>query len=266
MSTTPDGYPQTAALAITGMANTQSTFVPNLLDKRSDLYEMIPEGWTGTKALGDAHEQLSDWSVTGATMSNTDAGTLYWNLTNSGSTRTVNAYKDSAEAAGDLVLQGTSSGDGTITLAEQNSSGLSGSVTVAYTTDDTDSANLLLVRNVELSLEILRRGPLYEAMVDDLLRNPAFPKAKIEYFEAFEDLTAFKDVELWKTYVLIMEDVYSANSESADKELLLHFREMHSQALHSSKIQVDEDTLATITETDTADIVSPSDSGRLMLT
>lgn len=110
--------------------------------------------WTEVKSIayfggiapteaGDASNQLSAWSVRGANSGNTDSYVLYWNLTNSGSTRTVTIYKDSAES--NLVASGTRTGDGIIYLQMQNSSGLIIQVTVAYTGDDTDSANTLTI-------------------------------------------------------------------------------------------------------------------------
>jgi hypothetical protein len=92
---------------------------------------------------GDASNQLSAWQIYGANAGNTDAGVLYWNLTNSGTTRTVSLYSDSGKSA--LVARGTRSGNGDIYLNTQTNSGLRGFVTVAYTTDDTDSANTLTI-------------------------------------------------------------------------------------------------------------------------
>ena len=89
---------------------------------------------------GDASNQLSAWSILGTTSDNTNAFVLYYGLTNSGTTRTVDVYKDSAGGASDKVATGTVDGDGTITLAEANSSGITGSVTVAYTGDDVVAA------------------------------------------------------------------------------------------------------------------------------
>lgn len=94
---------------------------------------------TAATIAGDTASQLSALSITGVTTSNSNAFVLYWNLTNATSTRTVQVYKDSAKTQ--LVLQGSRTGDGSITLAEENSSGLSGSVTVAYTQNDTDAGN-----------------------------------------------------------------------------------------------------------------------------
>lgn len=91
---------------------------------------------------GDASNQLSSWNIIGGKSSNTNAGVLYWKLTNSGTTRTVSIYKNSDGATGNLVLQGARSGDGSITMTAQNSSGFSDStVTVAYSGDDTDLAS-----------------------------------------------------------------------------------------------------------------------------
>ncbi len=88
--------------------------------------------------VNDNAAQLDNWSFTGAERgSNTDAaGKVYVSLSDSGGTRTVSIYKDSGRTQ--LVAEGQRSGDGTVTLAEQGGSGLSGSVDVAYTTDDND--------------------------------------------------------------------------------------------------------------------------------
>ncbi len=92
----------------------------------------------GTEA-GDASNQLADTFFFGASTSNTDAGVLYWNLTNSGSTRTLSFYKNSGKTQ--LVASGSRVGNGAINLNQQNASGLFGVSTVTYTGDDTDSAN-----------------------------------------------------------------------------------------------------------------------------
>jgi len=105
---------------------------------------------------GDASTQLSSWSIDGATFLNTSKGRLFWTLSNSGTTRTVNIYnhqnQDGTYPTEALVATGNRSGDGAITLSEQNSSGISGSVTVAYTADDTDSANILYLNVFDVTL------------------------------------------------------------------------------------------------------------------
>jgi hypothetical protein len=88
--------------------------------------------------VGDDQNQLADWSFSGASRGqNTDsAGKVYISLSDSGGTRTVSVYKDSGRTQ--LVAQGQRSGDGEVTLSEQGGSGLSGTVTVTYTQDDSD--------------------------------------------------------------------------------------------------------------------------------
>jgi hypothetical protein len=85
---------------------------------------------------GDGSNQLSNYTVSGLSASNSDGGKLYYNLTNITTTRTVDVYKDSARTL--KVASGSRVGDGTITLSSVNASGLTGSVDVVYTTDDID--------------------------------------------------------------------------------------------------------------------------------
>ena len=61
--------------------------------------------------------------------------------------RTVNVYKNSDGAGGNLVATGSRQNDGVVTLAAANASGLTGSVTVAYSADDTDLASNTLILN-----------------------------------------------------------------------------------------------------------------------
>lgn len=86
--------------------------------------------------LNDLGGQLSNWSLYGLDLGvNTDEdGKLYVELSDLGGTREVLLYSDSAKSL--LVAEGTRLGDGTVTLAEVASSGLSGSVRVDYTSDD----------------------------------------------------------------------------------------------------------------------------------
>ncbi len=86
----------------------------------------------------DGGDQLSYWKLPGIDLAaNTGAaGKIYVELSDTAGTRKVSLYSDSAKTA--LVAEGTLVGDGTVTLTEQNSSGLSGSVIVAYTTGDLD--------------------------------------------------------------------------------------------------------------------------------
>jgi hypothetical protein len=76
-----------------------------------------------------------NWRISGATSANTDAMRLYYEGDHNGSTYTVNVYKDSGGGAGDKVATGTfdesAADSGTVTLAESNSSGITGSVDIA---------------------------------------------------------------------------------------------------------------------------------------
>ena len=100
---------------------------------------------------GDASNQLSAWKLYGYNADNSsmadasNAFKFWWELTKSGSTVTVKVFKDSGKAAETLVCEGSIEADsGTITLGQSNSSGITGSVVVAYTADDTDAENTLI--------------------------------------------------------------------------------------------------------------------------
>lgn len=102
-------------------------------------------GIQGPVESGDSAAQLASWVIHGLTVYNSKFGLLYWELTNSGTTRTVKLYKSIHKQSGDEVASGSRVGDGSITLTASNSSGITGTVTVTYTTDDTDTANTLAV-------------------------------------------------------------------------------------------------------------------------
>ena len=103
-----------------------------------------------TSEAGDAANQMSGWSFSGANPNNTNGGLLYWSLDEVGGTYFVSIYKDSAGA--NKVAEGTrATASGSVTLAEQNASGLTGSVTIAYTGDDTTlSANILTLGSFDV--------------------------------------------------------------------------------------------------------------------
>jgi len=85
---------------------------------------------------GDGSGQLANFTVSGETSTNTDGGKVYVNLTDTAGTRTVDVFSDSARTV--KVASGTKVGDGTITLSAVGGSGLTGSVDVTFTVDDTD--------------------------------------------------------------------------------------------------------------------------------
>jgi hypothetical protein len=86
------------------------------------------------------YQQISNLSMDGFCtiegLLNTDNGRLYGNFTKSGSTYTLNLYKDSAKA--DLVAHAVSTALGVASIVPDNQSGLSGTVNFAqYAQDDT---------------------------------------------------------------------------------------------------------------------------------
>lgn len=101
---------------------------------------------------GDTLTQLSALSFVHATNSNTNAGTLYWNLTDTAGTRTLNVYKDSGKTQ--LVATGSRVGDGVMFLHQQNNSGLGGMATVTYTANDTNTNTFTAGFNLESSFSV----------------------------------------------------------------------------------------------------------------
>jgi len=87
-------------------------------------------------AAGDTGGQLTNWHLTGLS-----AAVLYWRLEDVGGQARVRLYSDAAWA--NLVAEGTGANISTLTLAEQNSSGISGTVDVDYSLDDIDAGNKL---------------------------------------------------------------------------------------------------------------------------
>lgn len=114
-------------------ANATQTVWNELLDSGTAAAVAVVSGDTGT--------QLSGLWGTNISFSNTFVGTAYWELTNSGSTRTFKVYRDAAKAH--LVSSGSRVGDGFMYLHQQNNSGMGGFLTVTYTGDDIDSGNTL---------------------------------------------------------------------------------------------------------------------------
>ena len=103
-----------------------------------------------------------DWRFTGVnTLStgNTDGGMLYFSLTLSGSTYTVDVYKAEAKASGDKVATGTTTTTPNettppeVTLAAANSSGLSGAVKLADYTSDETGGYLWVIYSVDADVQ-----------------------------------------------------------------------------------------------------------------
>jgi len=91
--------------------------------------------------LGDGAEQLDNLVLAGLDMANTDTGKLYWSLSDVASTRTFAIYKDDAKGSGDKVAEYVGADGTTVAIVQANGSGITGTVDLAYTTDDTDTSN-----------------------------------------------------------------------------------------------------------------------------
>jgi len=142
---------------------------PAQLDYESDKGKALLFTWDAEIEELEVHGdngQLSGWSLSGLERftncrpvpGNPQHGRIDVELSNSGSTRTLTLSLN-----GQVLASGSRSGDGSITLAEQNESGLSGSATVAYT------ANLVLgdaylearwARSYELHIALAASWPL----------------------------------------------------------------------------------------------------------
>jgi hypothetical protein len=94
--------------------------------------KVIPTWTCGTKAVltvtGDTGAYLTNWSFVGMTTSNSDAFAEYWRVTIGSNTATMTIYKDSSRTQS--VASGAGQRGTTVTLSQQNSSGLTGSVTI----------------------------------------------------------------------------------------------------------------------------------------
>ena len=76
---------------------------------------------------------------------------LYWRLTQVGGTTRVDLARNSSFSS--IVAVGTRTGDGVVLLEQRNESGVSGTVTVTYASDDVGVANTIKVRrNVEVGV------------------------------------------------------------------------------------------------------------------
>lgn len=100
-----------------------------------------PTEWVDPWAIaGDTGNRLSSLSITGADVTNTDSGVLYWTILSVFTTKVLNIFDDFAKT--NRVLFGSRVGGGTIVLSQDNGSGLSGSVVHSGATgSDIDSGN-----------------------------------------------------------------------------------------------------------------------------
>lgn len=154
-------------------------------------YDLVVQRYGFTDNGGDTDETAnrSTWSLTGYASTNTTkvakdgvlTQRIYFKGVISGSDYVISGWTDAAMTAS-KVVEGTETGNngGTVTLAEQNSSGLSGSVVLAAAA----AADTWYV-DVELYHD------RYDGSADSAANN-------ILGFLWFEDLTNESDIENWK--------------------------------------------------------------------
>lgn len=173
------------------------------------------------KVSGKVLQQLTalklDGFVTINSLLNSDAGRLYLSLTKSGSTYTVNCYKDAARA--NLVASGTTTAIGTITLTASNSSGLSGSVYLTtYTADDTGIvADAFLSTDDDLPLNGIQALTEFDVL-------SGFAKYHMQAFNDLKERLKSKyDSQLWDdTFV---NDPTNSVSGGCDLSRILNIKE-----------------------------------------
>lgn len=107
------------------------------------------------RVIGDAQSVILNLTLYGVTVSNSTNLVLYWNFTNSGTTRLINFYSTAAKTAGVLVAHATGAVlNGNVlnvAVTADNTSGISGNVTINISSsgviDDTDSSNMVVLIN-----------------------------------------------------------------------------------------------------------------------
>jgi len=110
---------------------------------------------------GDASNQLSAWTLFGSGVQ-----TLGWELTDSGGDYTVALFSNTNHDK--VVATGTRTGNGALFLYPVNGSGISGSVTIAYSADDIDAANTVKITSYVATQDLQLPGVTqFEYLKDD---------------------------------------------------------------------------------------------------
>jgi len=134
----------------------------------TEVFDVKPSSTVTTLSVssigGDANNQLSEITLTGSNVDNTNNGSLHWsiaksnfsiwgnnwstwesiNTQNLGDYIFVKFYKNSSGEDEDLVCSGMGISGDTFVLSETNDSGLTGTAKATYVTDDTDLENNIL--------------------------------------------------------------------------------------------------------------------------
>ena len=101
---------------------------------------------------GDDADQLQNWTLHGLS-----TAPVYWQLASVGSGNVrVRLYSDAAFAS--LIAQGTGLAVSTISLAQSNGSGVSGTVEVDYSIDDVDALNIITPQDPIVDSSLIPAG------------------------------------------------------------------------------------------------------------
>ena len=130
--------------------------------------------------INDDLSQLSDIGLTGFTRATTDDLRLYAAVEFNSPDYQVKLYKNASRESGSLVASGSApESQATVTLSEENSSGISGSAKLDYSSDD-DGIELLLGYADISDLQV------YEASIDALLpsgEQDFYPQQNEAFFQ-----------------------------------------------------------------------------------
>ena len=131
---------------------------------------MVTSRFSRGVKLGDSQDQLRGWQLSGVVWRrNTDEnGRVHLRLTASGTTLLVKLYRSQAKNDETLVASGSRTGnDGPVPLAEENFSGLFGTLTVHYTTPTGGIAISAIPDFLSWRLAAMRQQWLAEAYPKD---------------------------------------------------------------------------------------------------
>jgi hypothetical protein len=162
----------------------------------------------GCGIAGGVTSTLSNMVLSGVTSQNTDNYKLYWGTSSgSGPIYDVTLYKNIAKAAGDRVAYGyISAVTGTVTLSQVNTSGMSGTVELSFTSEDNDTANIVNIYT-NSNTKIIQFEPLRSCNVQfSYLRYPAVPY--YDYYIDENDNKIYKNQGDAQT-VILKGDYYS---------------------------------------------------------
>lgn len=231
------------------MAVAASLWRKALEDTCGTILRTLPDSWTGLTKEGDDYDQLKNIVLIGYNSSNTDAGRIYWLIMAAeGSVYTIQGFKG-AYGSSDLVVEGTRTGNGSVTLSAKNSSGLTGSLTLAFTV--ATSGIETVQRSADMALELLRSGStnsaFYEVSTALVEKNPHFTVKKMEYLRQLHDKSQLFMAEVYAGLMLFFRQHFAGRPSDSFSEMMRHYERLFKQELSrslqwDSTISVTEDT------------------------